>query len=163
MRLHEAAHATGENGVRRPFLTHPAPCTTAHAYAYNDSVSMEGVDRIAQIAWARYEGTVRAPVADPVARCIAALFGHRHNLRDEREPTLPIFMKPDILDTEQYQVRSTSTGTGTWCTLDCGTPARHHHARSCRGIGRAALAASVWLRRQRCVEMRPWRKRQLPH
>eukprot|EP01044_Picomonas_judraskeda_P008276 COSAG03_NODE_934_length_5267_cov_19.622485_7_plen_126_part_00 len=71
MRLHEAAHATGENGVRRPFLTHPAPCTTAHAYAYNESVSMEGVDRIAQIAWARYEGTVRAPVADPVARCIA--------------------------------------------------------------------------------------------
>eukprot|EP01044_Picomonas_judraskeda_P002373 COSAG03_NODE_169_length_11255_cov_5.793385_10_plen_131_part_00 len=62
MRLHEAAHATGENGVRRPFLTHPAPCTTAHAYAYNESVSMEGVDRIAQIAWARYEGTVRAPV-----------------------------------------------------------------------------------------------------
>ena len=47
---------------------------------------MEGVDRIAQIAWARYEGTVRAPVADPVARCIAALFGHRQNLRDEREP-----------------------------------------------------------------------------
>ena len=72
--------------MRRPFLTHPAPCTTAHAYAYNESVSMEGVDRIAQIAWARYEGTVRAPVADPVARCIAALFGHRQNLRDEREP-----------------------------------------------------------------------------
>ena len=33
-----------------------------------------------------YEGTVRAPVADPVARCIAALFGHRQNLRDERVP-----------------------------------------------------------------------------
>ena len=79
-------------------------CSAAHAYPYNESVSMEGVDRIAQIAWARYEGTVRAPVADPVARCIAALFGHRQNLRDEREPPL-LEAEPKEHEQQEEQAR----------------------------------------------------------